>query len=166
MTDPFIDETVRQRILAELDRIEREEDVRILFSVESGSRAWRFPSRDSDYDVRFVYVRPVEDYLAVKSRRDVIERPIDGVLDVGGWDLRKAIGLAVSSNATLLEWLNSPVWYRGDGTESVKLGEFAKSTADLSELSAHYYHMASRTFADVSVSGNSVTLKKYCYAPC
>ncbi len=161
--DPFIDETVRQRILAELDRIEREEDVRILFAVESGSRAWRFPSRDSDYDVRFVYLRPVEQYLAVRPKRDVIERPIDGVLDVSGWDLRKAFGLAVSSNAPLLEWLNSPVRYR-NSSDRGKLEEFARSTADLSELSAHYYHLASRTFADISVSGDAVKLKKYCYA--
>jgi hypothetical protein len=83
-TDPFIDNTVRQRIVTELDAIERDEDVRILFAVESGSRAWRFPSRDSDYDVRFVYRQPAERYLTVMPRRDVIERPIDSVLDIGG----------------------------------------------------------------------------------
>jgi len=162
--DPFIDETARQRILAELDRIEREEDVRILLAVESGSRAWRFPSRDSDYDVRFVYVRPIEEYLALKPKRDVIERPIDDVLDVSGWDLRKAFGLAVSTNGALLEWLNSPIRYRSDDPDCVRLGEFARSTADLTDLSEHYYHSASRIFADISVSGDSAKLKKYCYA--
>ena len=162
--DHFIDEAVRLRILGELDRIEREEDVRILLAVESGSRAWRFPSRDSDYDVRFVYVRPIEEYLALKPKRDVIERPLDDVLDVSGWDLRKAFGLAVSSNGALLEWLNSPIRYRSDDPDCVRLGEFARATADLTDLSEHYYHSASRTFADISVSGESVRLKKYCYA--
>ena len=75
--DPFIDETVRQRILTELDVIERDEDVRILFAVESGSRAWRFPSRDSDYDVRFVYVRP-EDAVHQCDQVRPRHRPADG----------------------------------------------------------------------------------------
>ena len=162
-TDPFIDETVRERILGKLDRIEREEDVRILLAVESGSRAWRFPSRDSDYDVRFIYVRPIEAYLALKPKRDVIEQPIDGLLDVSGWDLRKAFGLAVSTNGALLEWLSSPVRYR-NAPECATLQKFARSTADLADLSAHYFHMASRTFAEISVSGDEVRLKKYCYA--
>jgi hypothetical protein len=69
--DPYIDDAVRQRIMTELAAIERDRGVRILFAVESGSRAWRFPSRDSDYDVRFVYLQPAESYLTVTPRRDV-----------------------------------------------------------------------------------------------
>ena len=91
--DRFIEPALRARIQAELDAIEREETVKILLAVESGSRAWGFPSRDSDYDVRFLYVRPIESYLAVTLPRDVIERPVDAVLDVNGWDLRKALQL-------------------------------------------------------------------------
>jgi len=161
--DPFIDETMRRRVLAELDRIEREEDVRILLAVESGSRAWRFPSQDSDYDVRFIYVRPVEEYLSVRPKRDVIEQPLDSLLDVSGWDLRKAFALAASTNGTLLEWLSSPVRYRGDNPDCAMLREFTRTT-DLSDLSGHYFHMASRTFAEIAVSDDEVRLKKYCYA--
>ena len=50
-------------IPAKLREIEAREHVRILHCVESGSRAWGFASPDSDYDVRFVYVRPLEHYL-------------------------------------------------------------------------------------------------------
>ena len=56
-----------------LNEIEQKEGVRILHAVESGSRAWGFASPDSDYDVRFVYVRPAEDYLRLDEPRDVIE---------------------------------------------------------------------------------------------
>jgi len=97
--DTFIEPAFRARIQAELNVIEREEAVRILLAIESGSRAWGFPSRDSDYDVRFLYVQPVEAYLAVMPLRDVIERPVDATLDVNGWDLRKAMQLMLRSNA-------------------------------------------------------------------
>lgn len=108
----FVEPAVRDRIQRELDAIERQESVRILLAVESGSRAWGFPSTDSDYDVRFLYVRPIEAYLAVTAPRDVIERPVDATLDVNGWDLRKALRLMLRSNAVLIEWLASPVRYR------------------------------------------------------
>ena len=39
---------MREKIRLELERIEKENDVKILFAVESGSRAWGFPSKDSD----------------------------------------------------------------------------------------------------------------------
>lgn len=108
----FIDPVLQARIQAELDAIEQKEAVRILLAVESGSRAWGFPSPDSDYDVRFLYLRPIDSYLAVTPRRDVIERPIDALLDINGWDLRKALQLMLRSNAVLIEWLTSPVRYR------------------------------------------------------
>lgn len=78
---------MRETILSKLDEIENRENVRILLAVESGSRAWGFASPDSDYDVRFIYVRPKEDYLRLEKNKDVIELPIEGELDINGWDL-------------------------------------------------------------------------------
>ncbi len=97
LSEPFIAETIRRRIEQELHAIKHEHDVRILLAIESGSRAWGFPSPDSDYDVRFIYVHGVEAYLSIESRREVIERPVNGVLDINGWDLRKALRLMVHS---------------------------------------------------------------------
>lgn len=85
--------------------------VRIGFAIESGSRAWGFPSPDSDYDCRFVYVRCRNDYLSLFPKRDVIEFPIIGDVDAGGWDLRKALLLALNGNAALVEWVTSPIAY-------------------------------------------------------
>ncbi|HEX4193578.1 MAG TPA: nucleotidyltransferase domain-containing protein, partial [Stellaceae bacterium] len=76
-SDPFIEPAQWSRIENELDAIERDHNVRILLAVESGSRAWRFPSSDSDYDVRFIYAHPVDAYLSIEAPTDVIERPID-----------------------------------------------------------------------------------------
>ena len=75
-------------IQMKLKEIEEQEHVTILHAVESGSRAWGFASPDSDYDVRFIYVRTMEDYLRLDEPRDVIEWQMDEVLDINGWDLR------------------------------------------------------------------------------
>ena len=98
-------------IVQRLHEIEEREHVRILLAVESGSRAWGFASPDSDYDVRFLYVRTMTDYLRLDPVRDVIEQPINDLLDMNGWDLQKALRLLYKSNPTLFEWLKSPIVY-------------------------------------------------------
>ena len=85
----------RALIAERLYAVERDHDVRLLFAIESGSRAWGFPSPDSDYDVRFVYVHRPGWYPSIETRRDVIELPIEGDLDINGWDLRKALNLLI-----------------------------------------------------------------------
>ena len=102
---------MKEIILAQLNEIEKNHDVVILYACESGSRAWGFPSADSDYDVRFIYLRPVKWYLSVEEKRDVIEVPINEQLDINGWDLRKALQLFRKSNPPLMEGLGSPIVY-------------------------------------------------------
>ena len=94
---------MKELILTKLREIERKENVRILHAVESGSCAWGFASPDSDYDVRFVYVRKPEDYLRLERTRDVIERQLDDTLDINGWDLQKLLRLLHKSNPTVFE---------------------------------------------------------------
>ena len=101
----------RALIERKLREIEERENVRILHAVESGSRAWGFASPDSDYDVRFIYVRRREDYLRLDKRDDFIDWELNETLDINGWDLDKALRLFHRSNATLFEWAGSPVVY-------------------------------------------------------
>ncbi|MEH7547654.1 DNA polymerase beta superfamily protein, partial [Neobacillus vireti] len=56
---------MKETILKSLLKIEEDFNVKILYAVESGSRAWEFPSKDSDYDVRFIYVHKQNDYLTI-----------------------------------------------------------------------------------------------------
>ena len=109
-----ISKTMLNAVLGKLSEIEAEFRVRVLYACESGSRAWGFASTDSDYDVRFIYVHPREWYLSIdlEDKRDVIETSLDGVLDISGWELRKALKLFQKSNPPLLEWLGSPIVYR------------------------------------------------------
>lgn len=108
---------IRAEILRRLRAAEVEHGVRIVYACESGSRAWGFASPDSDYDVRFLYVREADWYLSfdVERRRDVIEYPITDEIDCGGWDLRKALYLLTRTSGALMEWLNSPVRYIEEG---------------------------------------------------
>ncbi len=96
-------EAINSEILKELDEIERTERVKILHCVESGSRAWGFASPDSDFDVRFIYVRQKDFYLRLDNTRDVIEWKLNDTLDVNGWDLKKALILLHKSNPTIFE---------------------------------------------------------------
>lgn len=153
---------VRQRIEHELDLIEREHDVQILYACESGSRAWGFASPDSDYDVRFVYLRRPERYLTVRPERDVIERPVDAVLDISGWDLRKALDLGGDSNPTLLEWLNSPVVYRQQAERAAQLRALASAYFARDRAYHHYLSMARKNDRE-HLRGETVRLKKYLY---
>lgn len=112
---------VRADIDQALDAVEADHGVRVLYACESGSRAWGFASRDSDYDVRLVYVHPQDWYLSIHlDRRDeVVDTTVTGAtsgseIDIHGWDLRKALRLFQSSNPTLMEWLRSPIVYRED----------------------------------------------------
>ena len=116
---------VFQRVRDALAQVEAERNVRVLFACESGSRAWGFASRDSDYDVRFLYVHRRDWYLSVEDRRDVIEQPLADDLDVSGWELRKALRLLRKSNPPLLEWLKSPVVYRHDPVFAAEFGALA-----------------------------------------
>ncbi|OWA34492.1 hypothetical protein B9G55_17320 [Saccharibacillus sp. O16] len=150
------------RIQQQLVRIEQEEQVRILYACESGSRAWGFPSQDSDYDVRFLYVHEPDWYLSIFDRRDVIERPIDDQLDVSGWDLRKALRLFRKSNPPLLEWLQSPMVYREQAGAADAIRTLAESAFSPKACTFHYLHMARGNYRDY-LQGEEVKRKKYFY---
>ena len=152
----------RDTILSELEKIEEQYGVRVLHAVESGSRAWGFASPDSDYDVRFVYVRPTVDYIRLDEPRDVIEWKLDEVLDINGWDLQKALKQFARGNATLFEWSESPVVYRTTD-EWNKIRETAKQYFSEKAAVYHYYGTAMSTWAGY-LKEDTVRYKKYFYA--
>ena len=155
---------IRQEILQRLRRAEADHSVRILYACESGSRAWNFASPDSDYDVRFIYVRSQAWYLSfdIERRRDVIEYPIVDDIDCNGWDIRKALYLFTRTNGALLEWLRSPIQYIEHGSFAQRLRELAPRAFDGKALCYHYSHMA-RGNAREYLFNDQVRLKKYFY---
>jgi len=150
-----------ERVMEKLKEIEMRENVTILHAVESGSRAWGFPSPDSDYDVRFIYIRDAAFYLKLEKTRDVIEWQIDGVLDINGWDLQKTLRLLHKSNPTLFEWSISPIVYKTTPLwERIKLifGDYFLTKHGV----YHYLSMAERNYREC-LKRDIVRVKKYLY---
>lgn len=144
--------------------IEQDEGVAICLAVESGSRAWGFPSKDSDFDVRFIYVHRPEWYLSInlEMKRDVIERPIADDLDISGWDIRKALRLFRKSNPPLLEWLQCPLIYQESFSLARRMRELLPTFYSSNASYYHYLHMAQGNLRDY-LRGPEVWQKKYFY---
>jgi predicted nucleotidyltransferase len=155
-------QNLEEEIKKVLDRIENEQHVRILYAVESGSRAWGFASADSDWDVRFIYLRRPEWYLSIQNRRDVLEYPLADGLDVSGWDLPKTLGLFAKSNPPLLEWLRSPIVYRETFSTIRRLRELSTRYFSPRSCMYHYLHMGEGNFREY-LQGEEVRVKKYFY---
>jgi len=153
---------MKEIIQEKLMLIEQEHDVKVLFAIESGSRAWGFPSKDSDFDVRFVYIKKPNFYLSIDEKRDVIEVPINEILDINGWDIRKALKLFRKSNPPLLEWLVSDiVYYENYGFKEDML-KIRESVFSPKASMHHYLSMAKSNFREY-LQGDEVRIKKYFY---
>lgn len=158
-----LDPKIKETILTELRKIEADNEVRILFAIESGSRAWGFPSPDSDYDARFVYARPTDWYLSIAPGRDVIELPIVDELDINGWDIKKALGLLIKPNPVLLEWLSSPERYIWNSEICNDLISFSERVTHGAACLYHYLHLGERQYSVYIDGKDLVSLKKYFY---
>ena len=153
---------VETKIKSKLHELELKHGIQILYAVESGSRLWGFESGDSDYDVRFIYIRPLQWYLSVRNRRDVIEFPLPDKLDLSGWDMKKALYLLSKSNPPFLEWLNSHIVYKKtDVVEKIK--HLVSSYFNPRSTIFHYLHMAIGNYKEFILKKDEVILKKYFY---
>ena len=154
---------IKEVIIPEkIAEIESKENVKIIYCVESGSRAWGMASPDSDFDVRFIYVRPKEYYLRLDKTRDVIEWQLDDTLDINGWDLQKALILLYKSNPTIFEWSNSPIVYKTTPEWEI-ISTKIKKYFNAKPILYHYLSLAKKTYNEY-LTGETVRLKKYFYA--
>jgi predicted nucleotidyltransferase len=149
-------------IQLKLCEIEKEHNVKILYAVESGSRAWGFESTDSDYDARFIYAHRKNWYLNILPKRDVIEYPILDEFDYSGWDLRKSLFLMSKSNPVLFEWLKSPIIYRKENYFYDIMKRLLKQYFSPLSSIYHYLHMAEGNYR-LYLQTEEVKIKKYFY---
>ena len=144
-----------------LKEIERKKNIKILYACETGSRAWGFPSPDSDFDIRFIYRHDRDWYLSLSERKDTVE-VMDGDLDITGWDLRKSLTLLKKSNAALIERFQSPIEYYADTNFK---SEFKKLVTDYYSPTAVFYHHHSlaKGFWEELKDKEEIKLKSYFY---
>lgn len=162
--------SLEKHIRTVIEQIENEFDVKVLYACESGSRAWGFPSKDSDFDVRFIYIHQPNWYLSIDRKRDVIEIPshdslaipVDPLLDMSGWELTKALKLFRKSNPPLLEWLRSTIIYYQRFSTIEKMSQLEKEIFSPTSTIYHYVNMAKGNFREY-LQGETVKIKKYFY---
>jgi predicted nucleotidyltransferase len=162
---------MRNEILQVIKQLETDYNIKVLYACEAGSRAWGFPSKDSDYDVRFIYIHKKDWYLSIDQKRDVIEIPgrdsisipINELLDVSGWELTKALRLFRKSNPPLLEWLRSSIVYYQSYSTIEKMRFIEQNIFSPISCLYHYLNMAKGNFREY-LQGEEVKIKKYFYA--
>ncbi len=153
---------IEEKVKAHLKEIEQQHEVTIIHAIESGSRSWGFPSPNSDYDVRFIYVHKKDWYLQVFPERDVIEVPISDELDIAGWDLKKAMYLAAKGNVVVHEWLNTPIVYQSHPLLYPELKSIIDQSFNPQSAYHHYRSMAKRAWLDIQEQ-KEVKLKRFFY---
>ena len=150
---------MKDLIIKHLKDLEEKENIKILYCVEWGSRAWGFMSPDSDYDIRFVYIRPYEYYLSFDKKSDVIELEFDDMHDVCGWDISKFLPLLYKSNTTTFEWIQSPtVYYESKEWKMVK--DVCDKYFSVKDSLYNYLNIAKRNVREY-LSDTKVKIKKY-----
>jgi predicted nucleotidyltransferase len=160
----MVGEQMRRDIEELLQRIERQHGVRILYACESGSRAWGFASPDSDYDIRFLFAKPEADYVSVQDGIESIDLPLEqGLLDAGGWDLRKAAKLLGKSNGALVEWLHSPIVYRAEPGFRERW-QLAAREVFFPRASCDHYRGLTKQMVLGKLQSDAVRAKDYLYA--
>lgn len=160
ITKTAVNGKTRAEIEGLCSNIEKEHKVRMLFAVENGSRAWRMESENSDYDVRFVFVRPLEDYLSISPPEQVINF-MAGEVDASGFDIFKFARLLSDSNPTVIEWLMSDIVYYGRQDRALK--NFAEKNFSKATLYHHYRSLCVNNYTKYVQSGKDVTDKRYLY---
>lgn len=155
---------MEQYIKDKLKDIEKKYSIKVLYACETGSRAWGFPSPDSDYDVRMIYMHEPDWYLTLSDKKDTIELMLDnGELDITGWDFKKCLKLLWKSNGALLERIQSPIIYHNTKGLSESFKDYAEKCFAPIATMHHYSGMAKNSFDDI-IGQDKIKLKKLFYA--
>lgn len=151
-----------EKIKKLLKKVEQEHKVKVLYACETGSRAWGFPSPDSDYDVRFIYCHERDWYLNLSQPKDTIEYMVDETWDITGWDLKKSLLLLKKSNAPLIERFQSPVVYYGEGAFKNEFRQLIENYYSPTAVFFHHYSLAKKIWDDLK-DAEEIKLKSYFY---
>ncbi len=160
---PMSNNSINAQIQDSLRAIAEEKGIRILLACETGSRAWGFPSPDSDYDIRMLYVHELDWYLGLAEGKDNLSLMLaDGELDITGWELRKSLRLLQRSNVALLERIQSPIIYAQEAGFVQNIQQLALAYYSKIAVMHHYLSMAEGMFTELKTQ-EEYKLKKFFY---
>ena len=152
---------MKKEILKLIKETEKNNNIKILWAIESGSRAWGFASQDSDYDIRCMHMNNLDSYLGMDIPSQQINISKDN-LDLESWDIRKFAQLSVMSNPQIAEWLRSPIVYI-DSPIKKQFKKYFDEGCSLEFLRQHYLRMAKQNYKKYMSIGMSHSCKKYLY---
>jgi len=146
--------------------LEKKKNIKIIYAAEAGSRAYDLASNNSDYDLRFIFVRRVEDYIKIESEPDVIDKYNNSgintsVFDFQGFEIIKALRDLNKNNPSLIEWLHSPIKYINIDNFSDKCLKILYESCNIKKLIYHYKSMAFENFKKHLNNKDDVLYKKY-----
>lgn len=155
-----------------LQQVEKDNNIKIIFAIENGSRSWGMASKDSDFDVRFVFKKQLNDYITLNPTKNVINFAFDeklnpcdaqdSLIDMSGFDIFKYLKLLLASNPTTIEWLNSPIVYYGDNNLSLRA--YMKENFNQERLFKHYFSLFRHNYLEFIQQAKAITYKKYLYS--
>ncbi|MFD2213225.1 nucleotidyltransferase domain-containing protein [Metabacillus endolithicus] len=148
---------MNKKILETLEKIEKEQNINILYACESGSRAWNMNTSFSDYDVRFIYKREMKWYLQLIEGKNTLEYSTKDNEEYVGWDIKKALQLLLKSNPTLLEWIHSPIIYHSHPSFRKEIRKLSKLSFSPVSVLHHYLSMAKRNHHSLFETNKSKT---------
>jgi predicted nucleotidyltransferase len=155
---------MENKIIAYLKQLEKDKNIQVLLACETGSRAWGFPSTDSDYDVRIIYINDLKWYVGLAEDKDSIELFLENKdIDISGWDIRKTLRLLTKSNPPLLERLQSPIIYTVNDDFLSDMLTLARQFYSRIATIHHYLSMARKTLDSIT-QHPSYKLKHFFYA--
>ncbi|MCM3160125.1 nucleotidyltransferase domain-containing protein [Metabacillus litoralis] len=148
---------MNKKILETLKKIEKEQNITILYACESGSRAWNMNTSFSDFDVRFIYKREMNWYLQLIEGKNTFEYSTKDNEEYVGWDIKKALQLLLKSNPTLLEWIYSPIIYHNHPSFRKEIRKLSKLSFSPVSVLHHYLSMAKRNHHSLFETNKSKT---------
>jgi len=152
---------MKKEILKIIKETEKRYKVKILWAIESGSRAWGFASRDSDYDIRGMHIGRLDNYIGMYKSPKQINLTKNN-LDLESWDIKKFAELTFKSNPQIAEWLRSPIIYI-DSPVRKQFKKYFDEGCSLGFLRQHYIRMAKQNYHKYMGIGMAHSCKKYLY---
>lgn len=151
----MIEANIKEHILSSLNSIEKSRNIKILYACLCGSRASGIENINTDYDIKFVYVRKPYDYLTVEqSPADSIcaassayHEHTSIVIDMIGYDLRRFLRLLLESKSEVFEMIKSPCIILKDDiiNDIISISDLYFSPVNL----AHHYHQKANTYFSI-----------------
>ena len=152
---------MKNQILKIIKKLEKKNKVKVVWAIESGSRAWGFASKDSDYDIRCMHICKLDNYLGLNPLPLQINLTNNN-LDLESWDIKKFAELCLKSNPQIAEWLRSPIVYI-DSTIKKQFKKYFDEGCSLEFLRHHYIRMSKQNYHKHMGVGISHLCKIYLY---